>query len=137
MVKDEVKLARERFGWFLRTHRERLYPNQGEVADLLGITQAHVSKWELGHVESHTPEVMRLWAEALQVPVVRVLMEAGYLTQRDITAWLSSEEAEAGLTTDDAVPIIEQISTLMDRLDRLMRADRASRELLPRNAARG
>jgi transcriptional regulator with XRE-family HTH domain len=118
------KNARERFGHFLRANGERLFANQADLAHVLDISPAYVSKWYRGDVSAHTPEMLRRWAHALQVPISDVLMEAGYLTTGDC-AQIVAESATP--PPDDPVQIIEQIAALTDRLDRVMRADRESR----------
>jgi transcriptional regulator with XRE-family HTH domain len=80
------KNARERFGHFLRANGERLFANQADLAHVLDISPAYVSKWYRGDVAAHTPEMLRRWASALQMPVSRILIEAGYLTHADLAA---------------------------------------------------
>jgi transcriptional regulator with XRE-family HTH domain len=93
MDEETEKQARIRFGHFLRSQAENLYdggapvyPNQAVLGDALGISQGHVSKWFRGEVAAHTPEMLRKWANALRLPVARILIEAGYLTHGDFVA---------------------------------------------------
>jgi transcriptional regulator with XRE-family HTH domain len=81
---DQEKAQRERFGKFLPAERKRRYPNQDQVADVLGMSQSHVSKWERGEVVGFTAGDLRAWSDALELPMLRLLLAAGFLTDLDI-----------------------------------------------------
>lgn len=132
MEEDVEKQARIRLGHFLRSQAESLYddgvpvyPNQAVLGDALGISQGHVSKWFRGEVAAHTPEMLRKWANALRLPVVRILMEAGYLTHLDLaaadpTSYVSPllillGEKLPQLGTEDDVELIADVAWTMRR----------------------
>jgi transcriptional regulator with XRE-family HTH domain len=76
---------RLKFGRFLKGERKRRYPSQDQSADVLGMSQSHVSKWERGEVVGVTPGDLRAWSDALHIPMPRLLLAAGFLTELDLS----------------------------------------------------
>jgi transcriptional regulator with XRE-family HTH domain len=117
-------------GALLRSRRSKGGWTQEEIAARAGlyqqkeVDQTHVSHWERDGIKRPTGAQLRMLAHAYELPVVELVIAAGYLRRDDLA------DAAAAFATpplDDPVQIIEQIAALTDRLDRVMRADRESR----------
>lgn len=103
----------------LRTRRQELGLMQSQLADLVGVTQQTISRWESGEV---TPPPKRLGriAEVLDMDMDRLLSYAGYLPSNG-----SLDDAQVIRLVD------EQIDRLTDA-DLLTLAGRIVEELAQR-----
>lgn len=87
MDEDEIAHAqRLAFGEFLRAQRKARKWNQEEVAHRVGISQAYVGDWENGIVKRYAPADMRAWARCYDLPLVRIIIEAGFMSHVDLAA---------------------------------------------------
>jgi transcriptional regulator with XRE-family HTH domain len=92
--------ARMTYGARLRAHREQRKETQADIAARMGITQPEVARYEKGEPKRPSPDQLRSLARAYGVPVVALLMYAGYLSRREIDDWLATGDDDA---VDDAV----------------------------------
>lgn len=100
------------------------------------VDQTHVSYWERDSIKRPTGEQLRMLAHAYEMPVVDLVIAAGYLTRADLpNVQPNATRGETREPSEDPAELIHQVATLMERLDRLMQADRESRERSPRTVA--
>jgi transcriptional regulator with XRE-family HTH domain len=86
MENDQAEAMRRAFGEFLRQQRVARRWSQERVAHELGISQAYVGSWENAEVKRYAPSDLRAWANLYGLPVVRILLESGFLTHQDLVA---------------------------------------------------
>lgn len=89
------------------------------------VDQTHVSYWERDGIKRPTGEQLRMLAHAYELPVVDLVIAAGYLRRADLA---EVPDAPPSLFTeppeDDPVALLDRIVALTVRLDALVRADR-------------
>jgi transcriptional regulator with XRE-family HTH domain len=123
--------GRMTLGALLKDRRAEGGWTQEEIAARAGryqrkeVDQTHVSHWERDGIKRPTGAQLRMLAHAYELPVVELVIAAGYLRRDDLAG---AEDSFANPPPDDPVQIVEQIAALTDKLDRVMRADRESRE---------
>jgi len=116
MLVPSVEGEEMSYGLRLRAHRESKKMLQGTVADRMKITQPEVSRYEKGKPDRPTAEQFRLLAYGYDLPLVTVLMYAGYLTERDVRAWGESGD-DAGYAAAGIPPEMESALRRLDELE--------------------
>lgn len=123
MLVPSVEGKEVSYGPRLKAHRENKKIHQATVAARMKITQPEVSRYERGEPQRPTAEQFRLLAYGYDLPLVTVLMYAGYLTERDVRVWDESGDdagyAEAGISPDieDALKKLDELDLPTDVLD--------------------
>ncbi len=67
-MQSDTQETRKRIGHRIKVRRVELYLKQSELGDLLGVTQAHISEWEIGRRALRVEQALEL-AKALKTTV--------------------------------------------------------------------
>ncbi len=101
------------FGDFVKLRREELRMDQVGLAQLLGVNQQTVSKWEQAMAVPR-PRRIRHLAEVLRVDVADLMRHAGYLPEGEPPDVQAEEPFHllmgqvSGLTNDQLIVLIDQ-----------------------------
>jgi len=89
-----MQKQRGRLGTYLFRARVDRYMTLSDLSRWSGVSHPYLSQLESGRIATPSPHVLRKIADALQVPYLDLLVEAGYLT-RDEAAPLSGLSQKA------------------------------------------
>lgn len=106
----EQRARRERFGRQLAAWREQLEISQMELALRLERSQSYVSKWEVGGAAEFTPEELRAWSVALDVPMLDLLIAGEFVSRSDLV-----RQSDGANPPTDPAAAFAQLAALTDR----------------------
>ncbi|WP_010498561.1 helix-turn-helix domain-containing protein [Paenibacillus elgii] len=89
----------ENFGSFLKRKREERGYTLVQLADASGISIAQLSRLENGLRDTPKPETVKKLAHALEVPLVEMMVLAGYWDQEELLQPIEEDKVKEGSAT--------------------------------------
>ena len=113
------------FAWNLRTMRTEAELTQGEVSDMIGVSQKTLSSWETGRTEPTIGDIIKL-CKVFDCPIEKLTgtktRKVGDITMEDMLVKLQS------LSSDELKKINEIATVILHQKEHLMELEKKKQE---------